>query len=231
MAVLSKGAFFLLNIVCFAGAVVLAVRQDWSIQEFCWSTWIAGLAFSLLCALSGYIHLLIRLERESAKLRAAAAIDFLPRPLVSWLVVLFAGSAAFVAASYVYLRIFAFYGLFLSVFAEMKPLNLFGRNGFINSDFFTPAFYLVEEFWPVILFASVSGAGALFGPDPWIKMVMPFKSREIARIHLMVLALPFLSMIFWMVFRENYHTPAVIALLAVFYLLSLPTKKRLKADG
>lgn len=207
------------------------MRQEWSVREFCWSVWIAGLVFSLLCVAWGYIHLVIRVEREGRKLANMAGFAFLSSPLNASLIVFAAGSVAAAAAAFIYLKVFSFYGLFLSVFAEMKPFELFGRNGFINSDFFTPAAYLVRKFWPVILLACVSGAGALLGPDPWVKIVMPVKAKEILRIHLMTLALPFLSLLFWMIFRGRYDAPVVVSLLAIFFLVSLPSRRPARTDG
>ena len=207
------------------------MRQEWSVREFCWSVWIAGLVFSLLCVAWGYVHLVIRVEREGRKLANMAGFAFLSSPLNASLIVFAAGSAAAAAAAFIYLKVFSFYGLFLSVFAEMKPFELFGRNGFINSDFFTPAAYLVRKLWPVILLACVSGLGALLGPVPWVKMVMPVKSKEISRIHLMTLALPFLSLLFWMIFRGRYDAPVVVSLLAIFLLVSLPSRRPARADG
>ncbi len=220
-----------LHLVCFLGSAFLAVRQEWSVREFCWSVWIAGLVFSLLCVAWGYIHLIIRVEREGRKLANFSGFALLSNPLNASLVVFAAGSVAAMAAAFIYLKVFSFYGLFLSVFAEMKPYELFGRNGFINSDFFTPAAHLARKFWPVILLASVSGAGALTGPDPWVKMVMPVRSKEIIRIHLMTLALPFLSLFFWMIFRDKYNAPAVVSLLAIFFLVSLPSRRPARTDG
>ena len=43
-------------------------------------------------------------------------------------------AAVSLVAFRIYNLIFAFYGIFFSVFAEMDPVSLFGANGFINSD-------------------------------------------------------------------------------------------------
>jgi len=167
-------------------------------------------------------------EKEGRRLSGASGFAFLSNPLTASLIVFAAGSAAAPVAVYIYLKLYAFYGIFLSVFAEMRPHEYFGRNGFINSDFFTPAIFLVKKFWPVIALACASGAGALLGSDPWVKLVMPVKSKEISRIHLMTLALPFLSLLFWTIFRGRYDAPVVVSLLAIFLLVSLRSRNIVK---
>ena len=218
----------LISLACLAGSIFFAVKQGWSVREFCWSTWVCSLSFSWLCVLFGYSHLLFKLKSEGEKLGASVAVEFIRRPFVASLLVFTGGTIAAAAAAVIYMNLYSFYGLFLSVFAEMKPLELFGKNGFINSDFFTPVAFLAKRFWPMMIFTAVSGLRPLLGPDPWSKMIMPFRSREIVRIHVMTVALPFLSVIFWMIFRERYNTPAVIALLAIFFLFSLPSRRREK---
>jgi hypothetical protein len=128
---------------------------------------------------------------------------------------------------YLYCWIFSFYGLFLSVFAEMKPLNLFGRNGFINSDFFTPVAYLTDNFWPMILATLAANWRDFLRHQALERMVFPFKNHDILHIHVMILVMPFLAMITWALFRDAYQQWTVVLLVGLFYLLP---KKRKKED-
>jgi hypothetical protein len=116
-----------------------------------------------------------------------------------------------------YNYLFAFYGLFLSVFAEMQPHALFGRNGFINSDFYTPVMYLAERLWPLGVGIVIANWRDFTRPMPWKRVFFPME-REIVRLHLFVLALPFISMIAWATFADAWQTPAIVLLLAVLYL-------------
>jgi len=120
---------------------------------------------------------------------------------------------------YLYTWLFSFYGLFLSVFAEMPPVDLFGRNGFINSDFFTPVTYLADRYWPVILATLIANANVLLSRNPWERIVLPFKNNEIMRIHIMILVMPFLAMITWALFKGAYQQLTIILLIGIFYLL------------
>lgn len=117
-----------------------------------------------------------------------------------------------------YTYLFGFYGLFLSVFAEMEPHSFFGRNGFINSDFFTPVAYLLQLFWPMVLGTLAANGRVLFGRKPWKRIAFPLQS-EIIRIHVLTLTLPFISMLTWFLFRDNYQRSALVLLLGIFYLL------------
>ncbi len=131
-------------------------------------------------------------------------------------------------ALYIYCWIFSFYGLFLSVFAEMQPLDLFGRNGFINSDFFTPVTYLAGKYWPMIVATLVANADVFLRRNPWERIALPFKNNEILRIHIMTLAMPFLAMMTWALFRDAYQQLTIILLIGIFFLIP---KKRLKEEN
>ena len=127
-------------------------------------------------------------------------------------------------ALYLYAWIFSFYGLFLSVFAAMKPLSLFGPNGFINSDFFTPVVYLAERSWLMILATLVANADDFMRRNAWERIVLPFKQNEILRIHIMILVMPFLAMITWALFKDAYQQLTIVLLIGIFFLI--PKKKK-----
>jgi hypothetical protein len=193
-----------------------AVLDEWSLREFCWSTWLASLAYSWACAASASIRIVLGARREKAALedhlsflREMPFAAFLPAIM---LVALIAGGLAF----YLYSWLFAFYGIFLSFFAEMEPVALFGRNGFINSDFFTPVAYLLGNFWPMIVGTLLANAGDFVQGNPWRRFV---PAHEILRIHLMVVGMPFLALIAWALFRDDYQQPTIVVLLAMFYLM------------
>jgi hypothetical protein len=107
----------------------------------------------------------------------------------------------------------------------MEPHSLFGRNGFINSDFFTPVTYLAENLWPMILATLIANADDFLQKKPWERILFPFKSNTILHIHIMTIALPFLMMIAWALFKEAYQQLTIVLLIGIFYLLP---KKRQK---
>jgi hypothetical protein len=117
-----------------------------------------------------------------------------------------------------YSYLFGFYGLFLSVFSEMAPLELFGRNGFINSDFFTPVMYLLDRFWPMAAGAIVANWEDFFRENPWKRIMLPMQ-KEILRMHIMILALPFFAMMAWALFRGAYQSITIVFLMGLIYLL------------
>ncbi len=193
-----------------------AVLEEWSLREFCWSTWLASLAYSWACAATASIRIILGARREKAALEVR--LPFLKElrfavffPAIT-LIALIVGGFAF----YLYSYVFAFYGIFLSVFAEMEPHALFGRNGFINSDFFTPVTYLLGNFWPMIVGTLLANAGDFVQGNPWRRFV---PSHEILRIHILAIGMPFLALIGWALFRDNYQQPTIVVLMAVFYLM------------
>jgi hypothetical protein len=214
----------------FTGFVLtswLAVVQQWSVQEFCWSVWLSGLFYSWTCVIAAAIQ--IMLTSGTHKDDYDVEVPFIKNisPEVFALAIIPAALLAGFVALYIYCWIFSFYGLFLSVFAEMQPLTLFGRNGFINSDFFTPVTYLARSLWPMILVTLIAKADDFVQKNPWQRIVFPFKSREILRIHIMTIALPFLMMITWALLKDAYQQLTIILLIGIFYLLP---KKRLREE-
>ncbi|MDF1593414.1 MAG: hypothetical protein P1P89_18020 [Desulfobacterales bacterium] len=179
----------------------------------------AGLAYSWACVITAALQILLTAGKEKKTyevflpfLQRVSPINFiigivLATALIGWL------------ALYGYSYLFGFYGLFLSVFAEMEPHSLFGRNGFINSDFFTPVTYLARNFWPMILGALIANADDFVQTKTWNRILLPFRSNEILRIHILTIALPFLTLIAWALFRTDYQPVTVVLLIALFYLL------------
>jgi hypothetical protein len=209
-------------------ASVSAVTQDWSLPEFCWSTWLAGLAYTWACILTAAFQIMLKAWSDRA-----VYVRYLPflrqlSPTTFILVVTVASIGAVLLAFRVSIFVFGFYGLFLSVYAEMEPLAYFGKNGFINSDFFTPLIHLLNRFWPMAAGVLISNWQDFLLQHPWKRIVVPIQ-REILRLHLMILSLPFLSLLAWALFMDSYQPVTILLLMALFYLL--PKKFRGDASG
>jgi hypothetical protein len=213
------------NLVAFGLTSYLAIVQKWSLQEFCWCVWLAGLFYSWTCVVTAVIQIMLTSRGQKDYYDAKVpfmknvspevfALGIIPVTLLIGFIVL-----------YIYTWIFSFYGLFLSVFAAMQPANLFGPNGFINSDFFTPVTYLAESYWPMIMATLIANADIFLRKNPWERIVLPFKHNEILRIHIMILAMPFLAMISWALFKGAYHQLTIILLIGIFYLLPKKSQK------
>jgi hypothetical protein len=205
----------------FAVAATFAVTGGWSLPEFCWSTWLAGLVFAWTCVGTGAIQALatawVRQPRYEAALPFPARIPPAAFPLLVLPLVV----ALAVVAFHAYAFLFGFYGLFLSFFAEMRPYDLLGRNGFINSDFYTPVTYLLVHYWPMVAGTLLANADTLVRGDPWKRMLVP-TGAEVVRIHVMVVLMPFIALGAWALFGDRYHTVTIVALMGVFYFLPTP---------
>ncbi len=204
-------------------ASVPAMAQDWSLAEFCWSAWLAGLIYTWACILSAALHIIIKGRAEKSAYEKH--LPFLEKlsPTAFGLGIAAISAVALLLAFRLSIFVFGFYGLFLSVFAEMEPLAHFGKNGFINSDFFTPLAYLISRFWTMAAGVLISNWQDFFLQQPWKRILVPVQ-REILRLHLMILALPFFSLLAWAIFRHSYQPVTILLLMSFFYLL--PKKAR-----
>ena len=215
------------GVIGFGLTTVFAVTQEWSLPEFCWSTWLAGLVYTWACIVTASLQIILtsRSDRAAFDKRLPFLQRFSPNVFILGVTVIsvFVGLLAF----RIYTFLFAFYGLFLSVFAEMEPFDLFGRNGFINSDFYSPLMYLVERFWPMAVGVLIANWKDFFQRNPWKRVLLPLQ-KEIVRMHIMILALPFFSLLAWALFREAYQSITIVLLLGLLYLLP---KKALEGDS
>lgn len=213
-----------IRFLAFGLTAYLAVVQRWSLQEFCWCVWLAALFYSWTCVITAVIQIMLtsRTKKDDYDAKVPFMKNVSPEMFALGIipVTLLVGFVAL----YIYTWIFSFYGLFLSVFAAMPPSTLFGPNGFINSDFFTPVTYLAESYWPMILATLAANADLFLRKDPWERIVLPFKYNEILRIHIMILAMPFLALMTWALFKGAYQQLTIVLLIGIFYLL--PQKKR-----
>lgn len=200
----------------FGLSVTFAVLERWRLPELCWGFWISGLACSWAFVLAGALRtLLVPVSALPTALRTWPPLANLPA--AGWRVLMgLGGLAAGVVMFYVYGYVFGFYGLFLSVFAEMEPHHLFGRDGFINSDFSWAVIVLLERFWALVLGGLATNLHLALRGSPWRVTRLPF-SLQLLPIHLMVLGLPFISLLMWMLVGDRYHLPAVVLVLALFH--------------
>ncbi len=213
------------SVIGFVLAAGFSSVEKWSLPEFCWSAWLAGLVFAWACVVTAGVHILLTARSGASRLgKSIPRLADAPLPALLSIVVLGTVLAGGVALK-LYSILFGFYGLFLSVFAEMEPHSLFGRNGFINSDFFTPVTYLLMNFWPMAVSTLIVSADDLVRGDPWKRLVLPMES-EVLRMHLMVLALPFLSLVAWALFGAAYERVTVVLLIGVFFLVPKPAKRK-----
>jgi hypothetical protein len=216
----------------FGISACLALYEQWNMQELCWSLWISGLLYCWGYVVIGCIRvmlpsghgLLLQAVKEKVPLQAIQTIN---PTLFSLAVALFSVFIGYIAF-YAYAYLFSFYGLLLSVFAEMEPHSLFGRNGFINSDFFTPVVYLAQICWPMALGSIIADREYILKSSPWLLLFKPF-SRQVVVIHVSVVTMPFVALLSWMLFKQSYQPVTVLFLLAVFYFFPRQTVRRAAA--
>jgi len=208
----------------FGVSATAAVFSNWSLPEFCWSTWLAGLVYSWTCVITAAVQIMLaaRMDKETYGRWLPLLRRFSPGVLLLGVRVI--SVAVGLIGFRLYSFLFGFYGLFLSIFSEMEPLTLFGRNGFINSDFFTPVFYLTDRFWPMALGVLLANWGDFVQNKPWRRVLLPFQ-KEIIRIHIMILVSPFFSLIAWALFGKGYQSITIVLLMSLFYLLPKKAKK------
>ncbi|MDH5551240.1 MAG: hypothetical protein OEZ42_15250 [Gemmatimonadota bacterium] len=218
------------GVVGFVLAAAFAVTQRWSLPAFCWSTWLAGLIYAWACVGTAALQIaLTARSNRAAYERRIPSLQHVPSTAFQ-LGVTALGVLVAYAAFRIYAFAFGFFGLFLSVFAEMEPVTLFGRDGFINSDFFTPVAYLVEHFWPMAAGVLITSWQDLLRGNPWKRVLLPLQ-QEALRMHVMVLALPFVSLAAWALLGAAYHSLAIVLLMGLFYLLARRPSAAGSPDG
>jgi hypothetical protein len=212
----------LLGFIIAAGA---ALYDGWTIQELCWSFWLCGLGVCLTTTILAPLRLLLNLNNlVPASSAIHTWLEKQNRNLSSSLITSFLVTGFFVLsylAFRVYCFLFAFYGLFLSAFAAMEPLEYFGPNGFINSDGITPVLHLLSQYWPMVVGTLIAEIRFLLDTPPVRLLGKPF-DRELVKVHIAVVLMPFISLFAWMILGENYQIIAVVLILAVFYYVPSP---------
>ncbi len=197
-------------------SIAFTLSRDVSLAEFAWTFWLVGLYSSLIAA--GRFAVRTVLYRDSLRKRIPPLSSLEPRALlwVSLAVAVLGG----LALAYAFTYVFGFYGIMLSVWVQLQPEALFGRNGFINSDFWTPVLHLTRLYWPLVAGQIISESSALFGrPQPGTESLAP--ERQIVVLHVFVLALPFVAMLSYAVLGAQYETLSIVLLLIVKSLFDL----------
>jgi hypothetical protein len=207
-----------LSLTGFGIAAFFAFKMEWSLQEFCWSSWLTGLFFAWACIFTSGIEIIMSARSDKSlyekKIPFIAKITPLPFLFLVCSTVLIAGYLSFRFYNF----LFAFYGIFLSVFAGMEPDYYFGENGFINSNFFGPVAYLAVSFWPMALGAVIARSKDLLADHPWKRLGLPMQ-KEIVRLHIITLALPFVSLLAWYLLGDFYQPLVVVTLMAIYYFM------------
>jgi len=197
-------------------SIAFTLYRDVSLAEFCWTFWLVGLYSSYISA--GRFAVRTVLHRESLPERIPPLSRLEPQALL-W-VSLALGIVGGLALAYAFTYVFGFYGIMLSVWVRLQPESLFGPNGFINSDFWTPVFHLTRLYWPLVVGQIISESSALFGrPQPGAASLAP--ERQIVVLHVFVLALPFVAMLSYAAFGARYEPLSIVLLLVIKSLFDL----------
>jgi hypothetical protein len=228
-----RNAFNPHTVAGFVLSSVFAFTQEWSLPEFCWSVWLAAIVFTWGCIFTAPLQIILSARSENAiYFKYFPTLRWIPPEVLLLGVTIISLSAGYFAF-YIYSRLFGFYGIFLSAFAQMEPKNMFGPNGFINSDFFTPVMYLIDNYWPMAVGVLIVNWENLFLNDPVKRMILPFQ-KEFARLHVMIIAMPFITIIFYALFRKLYQPITIVILMALLYFFPQETRKeaaKIKGEG
>lgn len=200
----------------FAIAAGAGGLGEWSLDGYCWSAWLAGLVFAWTAIAA--VVLRVALGARAVQVAVGTQIPALGRlsPALFTAVAALMAVAGGAIAAYAVTLLFGAYGIMLSFFAEMEPHALFGRNGFINSDFFTPVGWLAEQYWPMVAGTLLANSNALLAPPNWQQPLAPL-STEIVRMHMLIVVMPFIALAAWALFGPAWEPVAVLTLTAIFY--------------
>jgi len=214
----------ILKLSAFILTAYSAYSMKWSLQEYCWILWMTGLVYTWTCIVTAMIQIVMTVRKDQklylSNLPFASWMDPGTFVILLSITAILAGGLAFI----IYNFLFGFYGIFLSFFAEMYPYRFFGRDGFINTNFFTPAIWLIVVFWTMPVANLLARYRDFFGPKPWRRLVFPLQ-KEIVRMHLLIIIMPVITMLCFIFFRNYYSEIVIIILTAVFYFFPEGTRK------
>jgi hypothetical protein len=192
-------------------SVVFTVSSDLTLAEFCWTFWLVGLYSAYVSA--GRIAIrLVRYREALLRERIPPLSAVSGRALLGTSLV----AAALLGGGllYAFSLAYGFYGIMLSVWVQLPPEELFGRNGFINSDFWTPVAHLTRLYWPLVVGQLLSEASTLFST---VQQTGTSSSpeRRIVTMHVFVLALPFVALLSYALLGAEYETLSIVILLVI----------------
>jgi len=118
------------------------------------------------------------------------------------------------ALIYAFTWAYGFYGIMLSVWVRLPPEELFGPNGFINSDFWSPVAHLTRLYWPLVVGQLLSEASLLL-TRPQQAVASGSPERRILMLHVFVLALPFVALLSYALLGAQYETLSIVILLVI----------------
>jgi len=191
--------------------VVFAVSSDLTLAEFCWSVWLVGLYSAYVSA--GRIALrLVRFRDALLRERVPLLSGVSGRALLG--ISLVAATLLGGGLLYAFSLAYGFYGIMLSVWVQLPPEELFGRNGFINSDFWTPVAHLTRLYWPLVAGQLLSEASTLFSTVQQAQAAGS-PERRIVAMHVFVLALPFVALLSYALLGAEYQTLSIVILLVI----------------
>lgn len=208
----------ILKLSAFILTAYSAYSMKWSLQEYCWILWMTGLVYTWVCISTAMFQIVLTARREKELYKDSL-------PFASWMppgnfvvvisiTAITAGALSFI----IYNFIFGFYGVFLSFFAEMYPYRFFGRDGFINSNFFTPVIWLIVVFWTMPVGTLIARKDDFLGPKPWRRLLFPLQ-KEVIRMHILTIGMPIITLLTYVMFKRFYEEIVIIVLLAIFYFL------------
>lgn len=206
-------------------SIAFTLSRDVSLAEFCWTFWLVGLYSSYISA--GRFAVRTVLHRDALRERIPPLSTLAPRTLL-WVSLALALTGG-LALGYAFTYAFGFYGIMLSVWVRLQPESLFGPNGFINSDFWTPVLHLTRLYWPLVAGQIISESSALFSrPEPGSGSFAP--ERQIVVLHVIVLALPFVAMLSYAALGTRYEAMSVVLLLIIKALFDLGRRAERRHD-
>jgi hypothetical protein len=220
----SRAVALATSLAGLALSVVFAVSSDLTLAEFCWSVWLVGLYSAYVSA--GRMALrLVRYRDALLRERIPPLSAVSGRALLG--VSLVAAALLGAGLLYAFSLAYGFYGVMLSVWVQLSPEDLFGRNGFINSDFWTPVAHLTRLYWPLVAGQLLGEASLLFSA---VQQGAGSPERRIVAMHVFVLALPFVALLSYALLGAEYETLGIVILLVIKSLFDVRPPRDAGAD-
>ncbi len=206
------------GIAGFALVAALAVMQGWTLPDFCWSNWLAGLLYGWCCIVVAVAQIVLsEALRKEHGVKKNLLLQSMP-PLVR--VVAVSVACFFVAflAYELYSLFFIYLGIGVSLFFGDGPLNpLNPLNMEDTSIAFDTVAYLLEDFWPVAAGMILTRWPDFVRGNPWKRIFLPL-DKKLIHTHALILGGMLCAVIAQLFFAETYETVAIVIILGGMFL-------------
>ncbi len=210
----------IINIQGIAGftlVAVLAVAEGWTLRDFCWSNWLAGLLYGWFCIVAAVVQIvLIEVFHIGSYPEKMAFFQTKSSPGRAVAMTMACLTTALVAYHF-YSAFFLHLAVLISMLLNdnlFNPLNSSKLAGVDNA--FDLVAYLLRDFWPIAAGMILTRWEDFVRGNPWKRIFVPL-DKNLILTHILILGAIFCGLIAQTFFAENYQSITIVIVLGVMF--------------